>query len=152
MLVPGFVWRRKALGALVVLAIVGASGCAAGVGAEEEDAVTSTTDALMRGGGHVGAGYSCSGGTCTCDKSIENDCEDMSGACTDATVDALINCINGWLTTHCTCTQGLVAPNPKSPYAAPTGGVYTQQLSAPTTVIPVAPISVAPTKVLSVAR
>jgi hypothetical protein len=60
---------------------------------------------LFRGGRGGGLGYSCTNGTCTCDKSVENDCEDMSAECTDATVDALINCINGWLTTHCTCTK-----------------------------------------------
>ena len=32
----------------------------------------------------------------------------MSGVCTDATVDGLIACIQGWLTTHCTCTKALV--------------------------------------------
>ena len=69
-------------------------------------------------------GYTCSNGTCTCDKSIENDCADMSAVCTDATVDALINCINGWLTTHCTCTKAAVSPTP-SPFTAPITTVKT---------------------------
>jgi hypothetical protein len=37
--------------------------------------------------------------------------------------DVLINCIDGWLTTHCDCTQAFVAPKPKFPVVAPVGGV-----------------------------
>jgi hypothetical protein len=34
----------------------------------------------------------------------------MSALCTDATIDSLIKCIDGWLTTHCVCTQAFTAP------------------------------------------
>ena len=122
--------RRAGASAFFTLALVitlgGASGCGMDGPEEETDDVGQVepdqSQALARGGGSRGLSYSCTNGTCTCDKSIENDCANMSGVCTDATVDALINCINGWLTTHCTCTQGFVAPPPK-PYRAPTSGV-----------------------------
>lgn len=119
-------------GLFVMVALVvggGALGCEAAdmVEGQSDDPaaeVAAVEQALARGTGGPRAGYTCSGTTCECDKSIENDCEDMSAVCTDATVDALIACINGWLTTHCTCTKAMVAP-PKTvrPYAAPTGGV-----------------------------
>jgi hypothetical protein len=101
----------------IVVALVAASGCAAAVAPEEGDQeAAGVVEPLVRGGGGVGgASFSCTNGTCTCDKSIENDCEDMTSACTDATVDQVINCINGWLVTHCTCTQMRAAPNPGSP-------------------------------------
>jgi hypothetical protein len=109
---------------LIALTLAGASGCATGEELDDpgQDEVAQLEDALIRNGGSPRASYTCSNGTCTCDKSIENDCANMSGVCTDATVDALINCINGWLTTHCTCTKAFVAPQPKSPYVQPTGG------------------------------
>jgi len=104
------------------------------VGASGEDTVSSqgstdgyssvenvmTWTALVNNGGGPsgGLGFSCTNGECTCDKSIENDCEDMTAVCTDATVDGVITCINGWLTTHCTCTKALVVGNPGG------GGVF----------------------------
>lgn len=73
---------------------------------DEQAEVASTEQALARGGSNQQRlGYSCTGGICECNKSIENDCEDMTGVCTDKTVDDVINCIGGWLTTHCTCTK-----------------------------------------------
>lgn len=124
---------RRGLITLFALALFGASGCVGGVpeegfedGLESDDAgVASAEAALARGGRGGGLGFSCTNGTCTCDKSIENDCEDMSGVCSDATVDGLITCINGWLTTHCTCTLAKAAPNPQIRYTAvPTAGFY----------------------------
>ena len=118
---------------LLVLTVTAAVGCAADTGMLDEDsdadpvAVAGSEEALQRGGGGTRLGYSCSGGTCTCDKSIENDCEDMSGVCTDASIDNLIACINGWLTTHCTCTQIRASSGGKGGvYQPPTGGVFTQ--------------------------
>jgi hypothetical protein len=108
---PRFSRTRIALAALA--AAITMAGCAAQTGFDDEadsDVAVSDAALIRGGGGSTRNGYTCSGGTCTCDKSIENDCEDMSGVCTDATVDALINCINGWLTTHCTCTQAFVRP------------------------------------------
>jgi len=121
---------------LAALAIVAASGCVGAPpiedledGVEQDAAVASTEAELIRGGGSGGLGFTCSGGLCTCDKSIENDCEDMSGVCSDATVDGLITCISGWLTTHCTCSLARVAPKPKTPYTVPTGGIKTFSLA-----------------------
>jgi hypothetical protein len=96
--------------ALLMFALLAAvSGCAADAGLLDETtepvAVDEAGQALQRGGGGMRLGYTCSNGVCECDKSIENDCEDMSGVCTDASLDDLIACIDGWLTTHCTCTQ-----------------------------------------------
>jgi hypothetical protein len=84
---------------------------------DDEQQVESSEHALARGGGSAGQSYTCdANGSCMCDKSIENDCEDMSGICKDSDITNLINCINGWLTTHCTCTKALVAPpKPKFP-------------------------------------
>ena len=79
--------------------------------------------AAVRRGGGGSRGYTCKNGSCECDKSIENDCEDMSGVCTDATVDALINCINGWLTTHCSCTKALKVRGTRPGRVIGTGGV-----------------------------
>jgi hypothetical protein len=109
--------RRQGVMVSIVLGLIATSGCAAAIAPEEgEQEVAGLTDSLSRGGGGVGgASFSCTSGTCTCDKSIENDCEDMTSACTDATVDNVINCINGWLVTHCTCTQMLTGPNPTGP-------------------------------------
>ena len=107
---------------VLALALTGLAGCGMEPTDEELDSVAESDDqsqALARGGGGQRLGYSCTNGTCTCSKSIENDCEDMSAVCTDATVDGLINCINGWLTTHCTCTKAFRAPSP-SPYTVPT--------------------------------
>lgn len=115
--------RIRGLLAVLALATIGAAaGCVPEeeAAAGEQGAVTQIEQSLMRGSGPRGLGYSCSNGTCTCDKSIENDCADMSAVCTDATVDALIACINGWLTTHCVCTQAMAAPpKPKTPIVRP---------------------------------
>jgi hypothetical protein len=46
----------------------------------------------------------------------------MSGVCSDGSIDNLIACINGWLTTHCTCTLARVAP-PRTTF--PIKGVVT---------------------------
>jgi hypothetical protein len=120
--------------ALFALAGLGMVGCAGGPGLEEEgleDAapaeVADLEASLIRGSGPTGLGYSCTSGVCTCDKSIENDCEDMSGVCRDADIDSLINCIDGWLTTHCTCRTARVAPKGGLPYVPPTGGVVKLQ-------------------------
>jgi hypothetical protein len=107
------------LGALLV-------GCG---GAPEETApgaagVDESSEALRRGGGGGGKlGFSCSKGVCTCDKSIENDCEDMSAVCTEDTLGGLIQCIDGWLTTDCTCTQAFKSPTSGTTYTPTTGGV-----------------------------
>jgi hypothetical protein len=124
--------RRSALGQRLLiwmtLAFAYASGCAAGVpetslgDAVETDAeIASAEAALIRGSGGPSLGFTCTNGKCTCDKSIENDCEDMSGVCSDDTVDDLINCIEGWLTTDCVCTLARVAPRPQLQYTAPIG-------------------------------
>jgi hypothetical protein len=114
---------------LVVPAIFAAAGCAAdaGVQGEDEDTVdvTGSEQALMRGGGGR-VGYSCTNGVCECDKSIENDCENMSGVCTDGSIDALIACIDGWATTHCTCTQ--LRSSGGSVSSFPKGGVLSSAL------------------------
>jgi len=127
--------RRGALSAAVALAIASVSGCAAGYALEDEGEIASAEQALRQGDGEAyepppdddtagrtsrGPGYSCSSGTCTCDKRIVNDCEDMSGVCTSGSVDDLIRCIQGWGTTHCTCTQGLTS-TPDSPHLPPGG-------------------------------
>jgi len=96
------------------------SGYRSGEGYRSVEHVFQSTAQINNGGG---LGFRCSGGTCTCDKSIENDCEDMSGVCTDASIDALIGCIQGWLTTHCTCTKALVVTNPGTIFLPPGGGV-----------------------------
>lgn len=108
--------RVGVMGCMMLLA-AGATGCLASPAdiaeAEGPDEIASAEQALIRGsGGSQRLGYSCTNGTCTCDKSIENDCEDMTAVCTDKTVDGVITCINGWLTTHCTCTKdaGFVRP------------------------------------------
>jgi hypothetical protein len=80
---------------------------------DEQAAVASTEQALLSGGwNQQRLGYTCTGTSCECSKAIENDCENMTAVCTDKTVDAVITCINGWLTTHCSCTKdtGLVRP------------------------------------------
>lgn len=48
----------------------------------------------------------------------------MSGVCSDDTVDDLIDCINGWLTTDCSCTLAKVATPPKTQFAVPTNFYY----------------------------
>lgn len=107
--------------AMAALATVAAAGCMGNP--DDAEQVGSSEQALARGGGSVGQSFSCTNGTCTCDKSIENDCWDMTAVCSDATVDGVVTCINGWLTTHCTCTQALVAP-PKP--TLPIKGVVTK--------------------------
>ena len=105
--------RRNDLMALALLAIAGTSGCAAGYPVEgnseapydDEQDVASSEQALKRGSGGLSA-------TGECDKSIEGDCENMTALCTEDTVDDLIRCIEGWLTTHCSCTLASVAPTP----------------------------------------
>jgi len=105
--------RRNYLMALALLAVAGASGCAAGYGVEgdpeapydDEQDVASSEQALIRGHGGLSA-------TGECDKSIEGDCENLTALCTDDSVDDLIRCIEGWLTTHCSCTLAAVAPPP----------------------------------------
>jgi hypothetical protein len=116
--------RTKTIRIAVVCLLAGfsASGCAAATQADvdeaelqaelaEQDEVASTEQALLSGGWNQ-RGFSCNGNSCECSKAIENDCEDMTAVCTDATVDAVIACINGWATTHCVCTKstGLVRP------------------------------------------
>ncbi len=122
--------RASRVIALFALASLGSFGCAGGAGAagegledEKPAQVAGLPAELIRGGGPKGLGYSCTNGVCTCDKSIENDCEDMSGVCRDGDIDDLINCIDGWLTTHCVCKTGLVAPKGGQIYQPPTGGV-----------------------------
>ena len=124
--------RSPATWALLVLARAGAAGCAAGTpdqaiddGAHTDAEIASAEAALIRGGGSGGLGFTCTNGSCECDKSIENDCEDMSGVCSDDTVDDLITCINGWLTTHCTCRLARVAPRPTFQVAQPIGSLTT---------------------------
>lgn len=97
--------RVRILGCLMLITGFAATGCLASPAdiaeAEGEGDVAVADEALIRGGSnHQRLGYSCTNGTCTCDKSIENDCEDMTAVCTDKTVDGVITCINGWLTTH----------------------------------------------------
>lgn len=106
--------------AVLVLTGAAAQGCAGATAADIEGAeleaqadVASSEQALVRGGyNQQRLGYSCTGNVCECSKAIENDCEDMTAVCTDKTVDAVITCISGWLTTHCVCTKdtGLVRP------------------------------------------
>ena len=102
--------RRSYLMALALLAV---AGCATGHAVEgdpdapydDELDVASSEQALKRGGGGLSA-------TGECDKSIEGDCENMTSLCTEDTVDDLIRCIEGWATTHCSCTLASVAPPP----------------------------------------
>lgn len=91
-----------------LFALFGTSGCAAGYvpatdGVEDDQTVESSEQALFRGSGGLNA-------TGECDKSIEGDCENLTALCTDDTVDQLIRCIEGWATTHCSCTLAAVAP------------------------------------------
>jgi hypothetical protein len=115
--------------ALAALAIAGGSGCV-GYGPEanvddeglqaEADAgpeIAASEQALIRGSGPKGLGLTCSGGTCECDKDVENECEDLSGQCIEADLDDFIRCVEGWLTTHCSCRTALVAP-PKPKWQA----------------------------------
>jgi len=108
--------------AVCLFAGVAAQGCAATQAdideaeLEAQGEVASTEQALVRGGNNKQKlGFTCTGGSCECDKSIENDCEDMTAVCSGGTVDGVITCINGWLTTHCSCTKdmGLVRPTTK---------------------------------------
>jgi hypothetical protein len=109
--------------AVVALATFGAvAGCVPEDAVDEQDELARVDEPLIRGTGPQGLGYSCKNGVCECDKSIENDCEDMSAECTEESLDSLITCIDGWLTTHCDCTQAFVAPKPKFPVVAPIGG------------------------------
>ena len=122
---------RNAIFIASLLVVSGGFGCAARTGVEEPDApVASQEQDLTRGGGGISLGYTCTpDGTCTCDKSIENDCENMSGICREKDLDNLINCINGWLTTHCTCVAGLVRP-PTTGVIGTVGGVKTTAVKA----------------------
>ena len=112
--------RTKTLRIAVVCLLAGlsAQGCAGATQADIDEAelagqdeVASTEQALKSGGWNQ-RGFTCNGNSCECSKAIENDCEDMTAVCTDATVDAVIACINGWATTHCVCTKatGFVRP------------------------------------------
>jgi hypothetical protein len=115
---------------LLALALTGGYGCAAGAppaeqlvddSAQTDAEIAVAEEALTRG--RVGGnrlGFTCTNGVCECDKAVENDCEDMSGVCSDDTVDDLITCIDGWLTTHCVCNLARVAP-PKVRFAAEVG-------------------------------
>jgi len=115
--------RRNYLMALALLALAGTSGCAASYVAagdpeaeyEGEQEIASSEQALIRGGGLSATGE--------CDKSIEGDCENMTALCTDDTVDDLIRCIEGWLTTHCSCTLAAVAPPPPPKFKLPVANV-----------------------------
>ncbi len=118
-------FQRMGTLALAVLALVGANACAARtVGQGDGDApIASQAEALSRGGGgSKGAGFTCTNGECTCSKEIENDCEDMSGVCSDDTVDDLIRCIQGWLTTDCTCRLAVKTSTPVLISKLPTVG------------------------------
>jgi hypothetical protein len=116
----------------VPVSVTGGAGQDTTSGPRRPDTVRSVENvlvwtALVNDGGGPRLGYSCSNGTCTCDKSIENDCEDMSGVCTDASIDDLIRCIDGWLTTHCTCKKMLtVRPRPILPTPPVFPGVLTR--------------------------
>ena len=101
-----------------------ASGPPSGSAYRSVEHVSTYIAQINNGGGPGGLSYSCSNGTCTCDKGIENDCEDMSGVCTDGSLDGLISCIDGWLTTHCTCTKALVVHDPGGTFLPPGGGVF----------------------------
>lgn len=128
--------RRAALLVPVALAIACLTGCPAGHALEDGGEIASTEQALWADDGEGyseaapdetagrksrGPGYRCSNGTCTCSKEIFNDCEEMSAECSAGSLDALILCIQGWGTSHCTCTQGLTS-SPDSPHQKPGGG------------------------------
>ena len=93
--------------------VTGCLASPADIAEAEESEVASTEEALVRGGSNQQRlGYTCTGGKCECSKAIENDCEDMTADCTAGTVDDVITCIDGWLTTDCVCTHdtGFVRP------------------------------------------
>jgi hypothetical protein len=78
--------------------------------AESEESTATTSSALKAGGGGGGLGFTCTNGTCTCSKGIEGDCDRMVINCTGG-FDEFDTCMEGWLTTDCSCT-----------YSARTGG------------------------------
>ena len=131
---PASPWRRGALFAAGALAFVASFGCAGGYALDDESEIASTDRALIRSGGDEGwlppddtsggtssdTSYRCVNGTCTCNKAILNDCENMSAMCSSGSLDALISCIDGWATTHCTCTQAFTS-TPGSPHLPPGG-------------------------------
>jgi hypothetical protein len=116
--------RRVYLMAVALLAVAGAPGCFAGHAVDadseapydDEPVVASSEEALIRASGGLSA-------TGECDKSIEGDCENLTALCTDDTVDDLIRCIEGWATTHCSCTLASVSAPPKPKFKLPIGNL-----------------------------
>jgi hypothetical protein len=88
------------------------------------DPAATTSEALFStGGGTGGNGFTCDGATCTCSKTIEGDCDRMRINCT-GDMTSFDNCLKGWLTTDCSCTEVRSISTPRFPqYKAPTGGV-----------------------------
>ncbi len=70
-------------------------------------------EAYLLGG--PGQGFTCDGATCTCSKTIEGDCDRMRKNCTGDLTN-FDNCLKGWLTTDCSCTEGRVVSRPPSRY------------------------------------
>jgi hypothetical protein len=88
------------------------------------DEIGDTSDEIRNGGfGNQRPKWCSDTGSCRCSKLIENDCEDMSAVCTDASVDALIACINGHWVTDCFCRMQGLTIRPGSPAIPPGGGV-----------------------------
>jgi hypothetical protein len=111
---------RRSLSMLALLLLaVASTGCAAATDLDVDDELSTSQEALSRPSRPPNV-IDCDGRQCTCDKSIENECAEMSARCTDESIDDLIDCINGWGTTHCSCPTAKVAPTPPTGPTRPT--------------------------------
>ena len=114
--------RLAHLFGVAAAAAVALAGCAVDGADPVEEPVASTTEALNGGGGHGGIGFTCEGGTCTCSKSIDGDCDNMLINCV-GDMTGFYTCLDGWLTTDCSCATTLRAPKPPLvPIFRPPGG------------------------------
>lgn len=105
----------RALVVTVASATAALAGCATNTAPDEPATETATNEEALRwgGGGGGGLGFTCENGTCTCSKQIEGDCDKMVINCT-GDMTAFENCLKGWLTTDCSCTQAMTT-QPTSP-------------------------------------
>lgn len=100
------------------------AGCA--TEASDDAAEVAQSDEALRigGGGGGGLGFTCENGTCTCSKRIEGDCDKMVINCT-GDLTSFENCLKGWLTTDCSCTQARTTQPTNPIYVPPISGTFT---------------------------
>lgn len=114
----------RALVVAVGSATLALAGCAADAADGEQGAAASEEALRIGGGGGGGLGFTCENGTCTCSKEIVGDCDKMKINCTGDMTN-FENCLKGWLTTDCSCTQAMTTTPTKPIYTAPiSGGFY----------------------------